>query len=340
MSKKANSTIIGLFTLIGITITVVALILLGAGKFFEKTHKVLLYFDKSVYGLQEGSDVRFGGVRIGRVDSISGVIDTRDSKKILPVVVERTEKGLTSIGGGGVFDFSTDEGVKKAVAQGLRAGMKQQSLVTGQLYIEFDIKPETEGFVYRGDEDPEYPVVPTIGTEIDELISGITDGLKKINDLDLASLLDEMKVVLQEAGAKLDELDLKEINENVTVITRDMKAFSRDLKELTGDGKLIKTLDNFDAAVLELKDLGGKMNENVDPVLEDMRKVAETARESLEKIDETVGELSKVTDPRSPMLLGLKDLLRDAEAATRELRELSNDLKRNPEGLLRGKDKE
>lgn len=340
MSKKANSTMIGLFTLIGITVTVVAVVLLGAGKFFEKTHKVLLYFDKSVYGLQEGSDVRFGGVRIGRVDSISVVIDTRDSKKIIPVVVELTEKGLTSIGGGGVFDFSTKEGVKKAVAQGLRAGMKQQSLVTGQLYIEFDIKPDTEGFVYRGGGDSRYPVVPTIGTEIDELISGITDGLKKINDLDLVSLLDEMKVVLQEAGAKLDDLDLKEINDNVTVITRDMKEFTSDLKELTGDGKLTKTLDNLDAALVELKDLGGKMNENVDPVLEDMRKVAETARESLEKIDQTVGELGKVTDPRSPMLLGLRDLLRDAEVATRELRDLSNDLKRNPESLLRGKEKE
>lgn len=340
MSKKANSTMIGLFTLIGISITVVALILLGAGKFFEKTHKVLLYFDKSVYGLQEGSDVRFGGVRIGRVDSISVVIDTRDSKKIIPVVVELTEKGLTSIGGGGVFDFSTEEGVKKAVKQGLRGGMKQQSLVTGQLYIEFDIKPDTEGFVYDGGGVHEHPVVPTVGTEIDELISGITDGLKKINDLDLASLLEEMKVVLKAAGTKLDGLDLEEINDNVTGITRDVKEFTGELKEITADGRLARTMENLDAALKEVKDLGGKMNENVDPVLEDMRKVAESARESLEKINETVGELSKVTDARSPMLLGLRDLLRDAEVATKELRDLSNDLKRNPESLLRGKDKE
>ncbi len=57
---------IGVFTLLGLLIAAAALVMLGAGKIFEKTHKIQLYFDKSVYGLQVGSDVRFGGVQIGQ----------------------------------------------------------------------------------------------------------------------------------------------------------------------------------------------------------------------------------------------------------------------------------
>ena len=66
MSRKASPTVIGVFTLIGLILAVATMVLLGAGKLFKRTHSVLLYFDKSANGLQVGSDVRFGGVRIGK----------------------------------------------------------------------------------------------------------------------------------------------------------------------------------------------------------------------------------------------------------------------------------
>ncbi len=333
MSKKASSTLIGLFTLLGFVITGVALVSLGAGKYFEKTHKILLYFDKSVYGLEVGSDVRFGGVRIGRVSDISVIIDTMENRKIIPVVVELRETDLGNITGGGkgMLDFSSDEGVKLAVNQGLRAGMKQQSLVTGQLYIEFDVGPGTKGFTYDTGEPPLYPVVPTVPTEIDELISGITDALKKINDLDIAAVMTEMRDVLKGANKQIAALDIKEINTNLIDITR-------DLKKLTGDEKLQSSLANLDEALKEINELSAKANESIDPLLEDVRALSEDTRASLKKIEATADELSKSTDPRSPLLLNFQNLLHETETASRALRELTNDLKRNPNSLLRGKD--
>jgi len=336
MSKKASSTMIGVFTLLGILIAGVALVMLGAGKFFEKTHKIQLYFDKSVNGLQVGSDVRFGGVQIGRVHSISVIIDTMENRKIIPVVVELTEKDLRSMAGGegdNILDFSSKEGVDRAVDQGLRAGMKQQSLVTGQLYIEFDIAPDSKGFTYANARESEYPVVPTVPTEMDELISGITDGLKKINDLDLDGLMTEMRDVLKGANKQIAALDLKEINDNLTGITR-------DVRELTSNEKLHSSVENLDAALIEIRELSAKANENIDPLLEDVRLLAEDTRSSLKKIEATADELSKVSDPRSPMLLNFQNLLHETEIASRALRELTNDLKRNPNSLLRGKDSE
>jgi paraquat-inducible protein B len=335
MSKKASSTMIGLFTLVGLMIAAAALVMLGAGKYFEETHKVLLYFDKSVNGLQVGSDVRFGGVRIGRVSSISVIIDPVKNRKIIPVVVELTAKDLNTMAGagGGMIDFSSREGVDRAVEQGLRAGMKQQSLVTGQLYVEFDIVPDAGGFTFDQPGIPEYPIVPTIPTEIDELISGITDGLKKINELDIAGLLTEMRDVLKGAKMQIEGLDLKEVNENITVITRDVRA-------LTSDGRLKQSLANLDEALKEIKGLSAKANENMDPLLADIREVADKTRESLTKIEAATDELSKVTDPRAPLLLDFQNLLHETETASRTLRELTNDLKRNPGSLLRGKDSE
>ena len=333
MSNKANPTLIGLFTLVAFVIAGIGLVMLGAGKYFQETHKILLYFDKSVYGLQVGSDVRFGGVRIGRVSSINVIIDTKENRKIIPVIVELTEKDLKNVAGSGegALDFSSEEGVRRGVAQGLRAGMKQQSLVTGQLYVEFDIMPMSQGFTYGEETDSELPVVPTVPTEIDELISGITDGLKKINDLDIDGLITEMRDVLKGANRQIADLDLQEINENLTEITRNVKDF-------TSDERLKSSLDNLDKTLVELREVSQKTNQNMDPLFKDLEEVAENTKRSLESIEATANELSKVSDPRSPMLLNFQNLLHETETASRALRELTNDLKRNPNSLLRGKE--
>ena len=334
MSHKASPAIIGLFTLVGLLFGAASLVIVGAGKYFESTDKVMLFFDKSAYGLQVGSDVRFGGVRIGRVSSINVIVDTAGNRKIIPVVVELAKRQLENVtrAGGGVIDFSSAEGVKMAVAEGLRAGMKQQSLVTGQLYIEFDVVPDTPGFVYDDKTPPPYPVIPTIPTEIDELIAGISDGLKKINSLNLESVMTEMKNVLVSAKEQIDQLDFKSLNDNVIRITEDVQS-------ITGDEKLKSAVANLDSTLAEMKAVTSKVNEGIDPVMDDLAKVVESANTSLVKIEEAVEEIKKSGDPRAPLLLNLQEVLRHLERTSRGIEELTSDLKRNPDSLIRGKTK-
>ncbi|MCB1097039.1 MAG: MCE family protein [Verrucomicrobiae bacterium] len=334
MSHKASPAIIGLFTLVGLLFGAASLVIVGAGKYFESTDKVMLFFDKSAYGLQVGSDVRFGGVRIGRVSSINVIVDTAGNRKIIPVVVELAKRQLENVtrAGGGVIDFSSAEGVHMAVAEGLRAGMKQQSLVTGQLYIEFDVVPDTPGFVYEDKTSPPYPVIPTIPTEIDELIAGISDGLKKINSLNLESVMTEMKNVLVSAKEQIDQLDFKSLNDNVIRITEDVQS-------ITGDEKLKSAVANLDSTLAEMKAVTSKVNDGIDPVMDDLAKVVESANTSLVKIEEAVEEIKKSGDPRAPLLLNLQEVLRHLERTSRGIEELTSDLKRNPDSLIRGKTK-
>jgi paraquat-inducible protein B len=332
MSQKASPTLIGVFTLVGLILVGAALVLFGAGKLFTSTHDILLYFDKSANGLQVGSDVRFGGVRIGRVKSISVLVDREANRKIIPVVVELTDKDLRLIStdeGGGI-DLSTFEGVRKAVAEGLRAGMKQQSLVTGQLYIEFDIVPDTPGFVYFSKTDPPYPVVPTIGTEIDELIAGISDGIQKFNALDLDKAIKDLRGVLAAANQRLAEIDMKQINENVLGITR-------DIRKSTSDGKLSAAMDNLNQALAQIDQLAKKANAGFDPLLADLEAIMARTDAGLARIDEAAKEISAFSNPRSPVLLRLQNVLQETERASRALKELSNDLKRDPKALISGK---
>jgi paraquat-inducible protein B len=332
MSKKASPTVIGIFTLIGMILAGATIVIFGAGKYFKSTHEVLLYFDKSVYGLQVGSDVRFGGVRIGRVKSISVLVDRKENRKIIPVVVELGDKELSLISteeGGGIDLFSF-EGVEKAVSQGLRAGMKQQSLLTGQLYVEFDIVPAERGFVYRSSDGYPYPVIPTIGTEIDELIAGIADGLKKLNALDLDGVMTDLRVVLVNAKDQISALKMKEINDNVIAITS-------DVRKITSNRKLSSAVENLDAALVQIDAFATKANAGFEPLLTDLNAVIAKTDASLVQIDGAAKEISNFSNARSPVMMRLQNVLQETERASRALKELTNDLKRDPDTLIRGK---
>jgi uncharacterized coiled-coil DUF342 family protein len=123
---------------------------------------------------------------------------------------------------------------------------------------------------------------------------------------------------------------VKRINDNLVDI-------SENLKELTGDRKLSDTLGNLDDTLLEMKQLSAKLNEKIDPLLEDIQKVVVGSEKSLKTLEEVAKEIGALGDPRSPALLNLKHLVHETEMTSRALQELSNDLKRNPGSLLRGK---
>jgi len=339
MKTNASPTVIGVFTLVGLAIASAAVILLGADKLFKQTHTLQLYFDKSANGLQVGSDVRFGGVRVGSVRSIGVMIDPVEDRKIIPVVVSLNARdlGQTGVAEEGGIDFSSHEGVAKAVRRGLRAGMKQQSLVTGQLYIEFDVAPEMPGFVFKPDVPSAYPVVPTIGTELDELIAGIGEGIRKLNALDLESVIISFHDLLQTTNERIAEINTVEINRNILSITRDVAS-------ITGDERIASAIDHLNATLASLEALTKKADEGIGPLLEDAekvltasREVLEESRDSLAKLESAVEDISDISNPRGPVLMRLQQSLHETERAARALKELTNDLKRDPKAIITGK---
>src|SRR4030043_19418 len=70
MARKTSKFMIGLFVTIGILIGMVAVVWLGASKYFEKGATYVTYFDESVQGLQLDSAVKYRGVEVGRVEKI------------------------------------------------------------------------------------------------------------------------------------------------------------------------------------------------------------------------------------------------------------------------------
>ena len=73
MSAQAHYFKIGVFMLSGITLAVLAVIILGAGALFKKKIMMETYFDESVQGLSVGAPLKYRGVTIGKVEHIGFV---------------------------------------------------------------------------------------------------------------------------------------------------------------------------------------------------------------------------------------------------------------------------
>ena len=82
MSKPASKTLIGVFVLGALALAVIALVIFGSGKFFERRITYVMYFDGSVKGLNIGSPVVFRGVKIGSVKDIELKADVKDFKAL------------------------------------------------------------------------------------------------------------------------------------------------------------------------------------------------------------------------------------------------------------------
>jgi paraquat-inducible protein B len=97
-------------------------------------------------------------------------------------------------------------------------------------------------------------------------------------------------------------------------------------------------INHLDAAMASFQGLTKKADEGIEPILKDLETAMQQASAGLAKLEEASASISQVTNPRAPVLMRLQNVLEEAERASRAIKELASDLKRNPNSLLRGND--
>ena len=185
MASQKTKFVVGLFLVCGIGIALLAFIWLGMSRYFEKGRFYVTYFNESVQGLDKDSPVKYRGVSVGRVHSISVAPDSKLVKVVLKI-----ETGM-------VLDINI-------VTQLKSVG------ITGSVFIELDQKKRDEP-----DRSPplsfpsEYPIVASKPSELGQILSGIDEILNKIKGLDLEGIaakiksnLDTVETTVQEANVK------------------------------------------------------------------------------------------------------------------------------------------
>jgi len=191
MASQKTKFAVGLFLMGGISVALVALIWLGVTRYFEKGHFYVTYFNESVQGLEKDGPVKYRGVTIGRVESISVAPDSKLIKVVLNV-----ESGM-------VLDANI-------VAQLKNVG------ITGSMFIELDQRKAGEP-----DQSPplsfpsEYPIVASTPAEISGLLRGLDEVLNKVKSLDLEGIVEKIKLDLALIEQAIRKADVEGISRKV-----------------------------------------------------------------------------------------------------------------------------
>src|SRR5262249_4867342 len=118
----------------------------GSGRFFRRVYPAVLFFKGDVNGLKVGAPVKFKGIQVGAVKnillSLGEVIGSRDPTKPfrIPVVIELYGASIVPRGLTGRLERKT---MAKLDERGLRGSLKTESFVTGVLYVDLGMFPET-----------------------------------------------------------------------------------------------------------------------------------------------------------------------------------------------------
>jgi ABC-type transporter Mla subunit MlaD len=182
MSNNSNPNYyrLGIFVLAAIGVLLAVILIFGSGQVFKKSFIVETYIKQSVTGLDTGAAVRFRGVKIGQVTFIglSGDIYEKNipfQDRRQYVVVRMKIIGETV----------NEDLIKEFVKNNLRTQVKSQG-ITGVNYIEFNFTPANHAdaeLPYEWKSD--YPVIPSLPNQADQIIAGIQKLVDALGDVDL-----------------------------------------------------------------------------------------------------------------------------------------------------------
>ncbi len=341
MSKKANPAVVGGFVLGAVALVVAAVAVLGSGDLFHSRPRAVSYFEGSVRGLSVGAPVTWQGVPIGSVTEIRMELDPDKHTIRIPVFMEFQPERVNIVG---VNAQQGEIRIKDLVYKGLRAQLQLQSMVTGQLYIELAMRPETpiQGI------GPAYflvPEIPTVKSELDVLKESIERlPLRELGETAMVTLTHidqlvtspEAKTLIVQLAASAQELaqTLQAVHAQVNPVAGSVIGGANALKDsLAGmqsvEGDVKSTLGEFQRTA-------SATNAELARMAADVHNALASADQSFRDAQAALTSANSLIAPNTPQRADLDQIVRNLTYASQSLRSLSEKLERNPNALLMG----
>lgn len=319
---KPRPAVVGGFVLGGLLLAVAAILFFGGVRLFTPTLRAVIFFPTSVAGLSVGSPVTFRGVKVGTVQKIALLLNVTDRNSIIPVYVQLDSDAISWRD---PANQKASPSLPLLVDAGLRATLSTPSLVTGQLGVELDFRPDVA--VSTPGPAVGLPEIPTMTSALQNLKDKLTDlPLKELVD-DVRSSLASLRAVAYSLSTKIDPLtDSARLTADAARET--LKATTESVRALSADAS--RTLGNIDRLAVDGRQTIVVTGKQLQSVLASAQRTAETA----EKL--TVS-LNTMVEPRSEMRGDLEASLRDLAASASSLRNFSRELERSPISALKGR---
>jgi ABC-type transporter Mla subunit MlaD len=347
MTSHTNYFKLGLFVILAFALGAGFLIMFGAGAFFKKEILAETCFDESVQGLDVGSEVKYKGVRIGTVKTITTPAKAYGVPSPYVLVIFALDPDVFAAS----EDRTPEQEIQKAVGNGLTVYLSFKGL-TGAAYLETDYFPDTLS-VMDITWEPEHLSIPSRKSSIRRLgdaLNLILENLSQINVMGMTANLEELLVTLNRKSA---EFDLAGISAQASAMLEEIRKTSLHLSDTIGSEDFREIIQDAKGSFAGLRTLVENAESPVNETLTDLRHTAASARvlsRDLERSTDT--KLKQVSSQVDTLLENLNSTVKmletlvwlntetihrtidNFEHTSENLKQLSLEIRRYPGRLL------
>lgn len=282
METRANYLLVGSFVL-ALTVGLIGFVIwLAKVQFDTQFARYDIYFESSVTGLQVGGQVKYRGITVGEVTSIS--IDPTDVTRVL-VTIE-IEAGTP-------------------VREDTVASLNLLSLTSGALFVQLAGGTHA-ALALEAKEGQRLPVIKSEPLAFDKLIGSIDDILIQVADVLNAENRQAISETLQNVATITAAL--AERREELDRLIADASAMTSSLR---GAAESVESLaSRLDSTIASIVEQAESVLDAFEDVARNMDGVIEENAGSIEK---TIGDLQAMAD-------GLRELSKEAKALVAENR--------------------
>jgi ABC-type transporter Mla subunit MlaD len=326
VNQKARYFKIGLFVIGAVSLAVVAVIILGAGKWFEAKTMVETYFIESVQGLEVGAPVRIHGVPVGRVESIhlareeydlpmsaqgkfpfKGVVVVRMSVRP-SVVVRSPEEDEKTI-------------MKIAADAGFRLRLASQG-ITGVLYIESEfLDPERYppmAIAWK----PKTPYIPSAPSTISELGTDLRSIARKLDQVEFEKVTKDLDTMIVSVTQFVKDVQSQQLGAEAKQVMTELRSTVQEVRRVLDSPHVAKALADFRRTA------------------DDLSHTAKTVRLATEQLPDLMTRLNKSVRRVDALLVGqgekVDDVFENLRSVSEELRYLTKTMEKYPSQVLFG----
>jgi len=334
VSNRANPTVIGGFVVGAVVLIASAFAIFGGSQIFTEKMRYVSLFDEPTNGLRAGANVLLNGVRIGYVSDIDLLIDQDNFSTLTQVTLEIHPDNYVMTRSGKAIGSDLSDLVDHDVLinqAGMRATLQVESFVTGQLQIELQLRPGTDPMM-RG-VDPPYPEIPTITSNIQELLEKVQMWFADVREnVDLGALSKRLDSVLQGMDELVNSREVRESLAGLNTIINDPET-----QKLASSVQ--QALDELRAASSRAEQMFASIDSGVADVVTEMQSIMTQLGGALDEAEQTLAAAKMQLRGDSEQLYQLQLTLDELQRAARSVNDFFDYLERNPESLLKGKPK-
>lgn len=317
MSRKVSAIAVGGFILGTLALGVALLMFFGNSDFFSNKTRYTLVYDSSIKGLTIGAPVTLKGVKIGQVTDIRATFYGDRQQVLNSVTVEILPDTLALENG------DQRPPIDDLLAKGLSAQLRMQSLLTGLLYVDADLRPETHAKTFPV--KTEYQQIPTIPTDLERIT-------RDLENVDIAKLSQDLQQIVNGINRFISNPALNNLA-----------------------GELEQTLVSVRSAVDQLRDQSARMETRLTPLANQSETLLITLNRelpvlsrrldanltalqtSIQAIQQAADNTAYLTSEDSPLVYRVNHAAANVSEAANEIKRLADALERQPESLLFGK---